>query len=282
MLSSYRPGTTTTPFTAYCTQGLAYLLRRGHPGVEALMAARAGITGAAISGVDVQAPVAGGGFADLLIRFDTGKQVRTEVQVELAGGSPAASSSAAAPGGEAGGPTLRLALAADIAAGEGPQVSWEEVVEALSADSDALTAEFAEFLKRDVLGTGSGDVSLDDAITTNRLYALSAAVLRDRFGGRVHYQSSASPPLRGRYRYIGTTFALDGGGMDFWVGLINEGVPLSEHYHLMLASKHRPVQEPVEHPRATGNWKWGHWTGLGRVVRPLGPEGFGQLLSRLT
>jgi len=279
MLSSYRPGTPTTPFTAYCTQGLAYMLRRGHPDVAALVAARAGFEGGAISAVQVQVPIAGGGFADLLVTYESGQRVLAEVQIELGGSASESIAATARSSGNENARPLRVALAADRNEDDLPLLAWEEVAEALSGDGDGLTAEFAEFLKRDVLG--SGNVSLDDAITTNRLYALSAAVLREMFGGRVLYQSSASPPLRGRYRYMGTTFSLDGGSMDYWVGLVNEGIPLSEHYHLMLASKHKPVRQPVEQPRATGDWKWAHWTGLGRVVRPLGSDGYGELLARL-
>jgi hypothetical protein len=58
-------------------------------------------------------------------------------------------------------------------------------------------------------------------------------------------------------------------------------VPLTEHYHLMLASKETPVSEAAEHPRATGDWKWGHWTGLGRVVRPITAEAYETLIARL-
>ena len=101
-------------------------------------------------------------------------------------------------------------------------------------------------------------------------------------GNRSHYQNSASQPVGGRYRYLGTTFALNGGELEYWVGVVNEEVPLSDHFHLMLASREKPVSEPVEHPRATGDWKWQHWTGLGRVIRPVTPGDYDELMARLS
>jgi hypothetical protein len=159
-------------------------------------------------------------------------------------------------------------------------MSWLQVVEALEDDPDPLVQQYVEFVLRDVLGLG--DVSLDQAITTNRLSALGAAAVRKVFGDRAVYQNSASRPLGGKYRYLGTTFALDGGPMEYWIGIVNEQVPLSEHYHLMLASKSAALREPVAQPRATGDWKeWPHWTGLGRVVRPVSIENYERLLTRM-
>ena len=126
-------------------------------------------------------------------------------------------------------------------------------------------------MRRDVLGLEA--VGLDDAVHTNRLYALGGAALRERFGGKVRYENSSSTPVQGRYRYLGTTFAPDAGELRYWIGLVNESLPLSEHYHLMLASKTAPLQESAGQPRATGNWRWEHWSGMGRVVRPAGAGG---------
>ena len=106
-------------------------------------------------------------------------------------------------------------------------------------------------------------------------------MLRERFGNRVRYENSSSTPVQGRYRYLGTTFAPEGGELHYWIGLVNESLPLSEHYHLMLASKIAPLQEPAGQPRATGNWRWEHWSGMGRVVRPLGLREYGPLLGRM-
>jgi hypothetical protein len=153
------------------------------------------------------------------------------------------------------------------------------VVEALEDDPEPVAQQFAEFVLRDVLGLGA--VPLDQAISTNRLYALGAAAVRRKFGERARYVNSASRPVGGRYRYLGTTFAIDDDEMRYWIGIVNEEIPLSEHYHLMLASKDRPVGRPAEHPRATGDWKWEYWTGLGRVVRPISAESYDELLSRL-
>jgi len=69
--------------------------------------------------------------------------------------------------------------------------------------------------------------------------------------------------------------------MEFWVGIVNEAVPLGEHYYLMLASKTAPLEQAVETPRPTSDWKWMHWTGSGRVVRPITIEMYDELLARL-
>ena len=66
-----------------------------------------------------------------------------------------------------------------------------------------------------------------------------------------------------------------------WIGIVNEEVPLSDHYHFMIASKETRLSEPVPQPRATADWKWAHWSGHGRVVRPLSPEQYEELLGRL-
>jgi hypothetical protein len=158
-------------------------------------------------------------------------------------------------------------------------ITWLDVVEALDDDPDPLTRQFVDFVLADILGLGP--VDLEHALAGNGLYALGGAALRKRFGDRTRYENSASRPLHGKYRYLGTTFSLDGGAMEYWLGLVNEGVPLSDHYHLMLASKDRPVLSPVEPPRVTGDWKWKHWTGVGRVVRPITPETLADLLDRL-
>ena len=49
----------------------------------------------------------------------------------------------------------------------------------------------------------------------------------------------------------------------------------------MFASKLKAVERPGDHPRATGDWKWAHWTGAGRVVRPVTLDAYDHLLSRL-
>lgn len=281
MLSSYRSGTPSTPFEIYCTQGLAYVAGRGHAKLTALLAARAQVSSEKISDVQVQAAVAGAAFADLLVTFQNGQRALVETQIELGGSAahlPALEEASQASDDQPA--LIRLALPGDEMRGSWSPLSWAELADCLEDYEDPLTSQYVEFIRKDILG--QGDVPLDDAITTNRLYALGAAALRRRFQNQVSYQSSASPPVRGRYRYIGTTFGVGEGSPEYWVGLVNEGVPLTEHYHLMLASKEAAVLEPVEQPRVTSDWKWGHWTGLGRVVRALTPESFDELLSRLS
>lgn len=280
LLSAYRPGSPATPFEVYCTSGLAYLLSRGHRMLGALFGQAAGAHGEALAMAEVQAHVADAGVADLILTFEGGARAIVEVQVE-AGADAAHLEALAQPGtGWAEDPRLLVLTLPGV---EGPPgwepISWLDVAEALDGDPDPLAVQFGEFVLRDILGLG--DVPLDQAIATNRLYALGGAALRKRFGASVRYVNSASRPIGGKYRYLGTTFALDGGEMAFWIGLVNETVPLSEHYHLMLASKSRPLQQPAGQPRATGDWKWASWSGRGRVVRPITMEAYQELLARL-
>jgi hypothetical protein len=279
MLSAYRPGAA-TPFQIYCTAGLAYLLQRGHRMLSALLAEAAGAHGEPVAMAEVQPRVAEAGFADLVVTFEGGRRAIVEVQVESAADEshlPVLEAAGTQWGEEPA--FLMLGLRDQGAPTPWRPLSWLSIVEALDDDPDPLARQYMEFVLQDVLGLG--DVSLDNALTTNRLYALGGAALRRRFGERVRYTNSASRPLGGRYRYMGTTFAVDGGEMHYWMGIVNEALPLSEHYHLMLASKEAPLLAPIDHPRATGDWKWKHWTGLGRVVRPITAASYGDLIARL-
>ena len=264
MLSAYRPGAGTSPFEDYCTNGLAYLLATGREAVGALFAEAAGASGA-VADVTVQ-PGAGTALADLGITFGDGREALVEIEV-------APAEAVERPDSEG----VRLRVGFD--GREAGAVTWNAIADALADDPDSLAREFAEFVRRDVLGLGA--VGLDDALHTNRLYALGGAALRERFGNAVRYENSSSTPVQGRYRYLGTTFAPDDGELRFWIGLVNESLPLSEHYHLMLASKTSPLEEPAGQPRATGNWRWEHWSGMGRVVRPVGLAEYGSLLGRM-
>ena len=280
LLSAYRPGSSATPFENYCTSGLAYFLGQRHRMLTALLAQAAGAGTEALAVVEVQAPVGDAGIADLVLTFEGGRRAIIDVQVESAAqeAPPPAFTEVAE------GLTEAPALVVVGLNGEAPPpwtpLTWLQVIEALEDDPDAVAQQYAEFVLRDVLGLGV--VALDQAITTNRLYALGAAAVRRKFGERASYVNSASRPVGGKYRYLGTTFGLAGEEMRYWVGIVNEQVPLSDHYHLMLASKEAPVAQPSEHPRATGDWKWAHWTGLGRVVRPIEAEQIEELLERLT
>jgi len=279
MLSSFRPGSSATPFENYCTSGLAYFLQRGHRMLTSLFATAAGAYGESLALVEVQSRLADTGIADLVLTFENGVRAIVQVQVDAADDDllPSLEESAASwttP------PALVLLALPGAGTREGWQhVSWLDIAEGLEGDPEPLAVEFAQFIQRDILGYGP--VPLEEAIATNRLYALGGAALRRRFGDRVRYENSASRPIGGRYRYLGTTFALDGGDMEYWAGLVNESVPLSEHYHLMLASKVSPLREGSDHPRATGDWKWAFWSGAGRVVRPIELYEYGGLLERL-
>lgn len=280
MLSAYRPGSPATPFENYCTSGLAYFLSIGHRMLGSLFGQAAGAYGETLAIAEVQPNLGPAGIPDLVLTFEGGQRAIVEVQVEPGADVshlPALEDVAR----EWSTPCALLVLTLpgqDVPAGW-QAISWLDVAEALDGDPDPMARQYSEFVLRDILGLGA--VPLDQALATNRLYALGGAALRRRFGDRARYVNSASRPLTGRYRYLGTTFALDGGDMDYWVGLVNETVPLSEHYHLMLASKSTALELPGNQPRATGDWRWGHWTGLGRVVRPVTIEAYDELLSRL-
>lgn len=280
MLSAYRPGSPATPFENYCSSGLAYFLKRGQRMLTALIGQAAGVSNEPIAIVEVQPRVGDAGIADLMVTFEGGQRAIVEVQIEAGADArqlPMLEAQKTYFDQEVA--LVLLTLDPQQAPAPWSPVSWLQVVEALEDDPDPLARQYSEFVLRDILGLGS--VPLDEAITTNRFYALGAAVLRRRFGNRVRYVNSASRPLDGRYRYLGVTFALGDGEMHHWLGLVNEHVPLGDHYHLMLSSKENPVREPVEQPRATGDWKWPFWTGAGRVVRPITPETCEELLARM-
>jgi hypothetical protein len=280
MLSAYRPNAPATPFENYCTSGLAYLLKQGHRMLTALISEVAGITGEPLAIVEVQPRIADAGIADLLLTFEGGRRVLIDVRVDMAGDDtilPALETAARA--------WVEPAAFVVLGLSEGPTpagwrfVSWLRVVEALEDDPDPTAREYAEFVLRDILGIG--EVPLEEAVTTNRLYALGGAAVRRHFGPAATHLNSCSRPTGGRYRYLGTTFSPDGGDMHYWVGIVNETVPLGDHYHLMLASKEAPLKEPASQPRATGDWKWAYWTGVGRVVRPISAPSYDELLGRI-
>ena len=279
MLSAYRQGSAATPFENYCTTGLAYFLKRGHRMLSALIAQAAGTGTEELAIVEVQPRLAEAGVADLLLTYEGGKRVLIEVQIEsgsdeslLPGLEKVAREWAEQPA------FLMLGLRAEGVSLPWIPITWNDVLEALEDDPDPVAVEFTQFVLRDILGLG--EVPLEEAVSTNRLYALGGAAVRNFYGPDVRYVNSASRPLHGQYRYLGTTFSPDGGDMNYWFGIVNETVPLGEHYHLMLASKEKPLLFPVDQPRATGDWKWAHWTGMGRVVRPITPASYEGLLER--
>lgn len=279
MLSAYRPGSGATPFENYCTSALAYFLRRGQRMLCALFAEVAGAQGEPVALAEVQPFIAEAGIADLVLTFEGGRRAIVEVQVERGADErllPALQ--AAGTEWDAQPALILLGLDADVRALWQP-LRWLQVAEALEDDPDPLAQQFTEFIFRDILGLGA--VPLEQALSTNRLYALGGAAVRRTFGEKARYVNSASRPLSDKYRYMGTTFGVGEGELNYWIGLVNEALPLSEHYHLMLASKEAPLGQPVEQPRATGDWKWPHWTGLGRVVRPITAEMYDELLSRV-
>lgn len=281
MLSAFQPGSPATPFENYCTSGLAYFLNRGHRMLTALFATAAGIHGEPLALVEVQPRLADAGVADLLLTFEGGRRALVEVQIEAGADEGALPALEAVAAEWAVKPAfVMLGLRPEGLPEPWQPVTWPQVIEALEDDPDPMATQYAAFVQHDILGVGS--VSLEQAIATNRLYALGGAAVRRRFGDSARYINSASRPMGGRYRYLGTTFSIDGNEMEYWVGLVNEALPLTEHYHLMLASKQRPLLTTTQpQPRATGDWKWEHWTGLGRVVRPITAEVYDELLARV-
>jgi hypothetical protein len=280
MLSSYRPGAAASPFENYCTSGLAYFLQSGHPAISRLFAEAAGIPEGEVSFVEVQPMLGGAGIADLVVTFHNGHRILVEVEVEPGTDPELLASLEEHARYWPERPGLVMVTLPTTTPPEGwSPLSWIQIANALEEHPVSVEWQFAEFVMRDILGLGP--VPLDQAIASNRLYALGGAAVRKRFGSRARYVNSASRPIGGRYRYLGTTFALDDGEMEFWIGLVNEAIPLSEHYYLMLASKFRTLSEPAETPRATSDWKWLNWTGSGRIVRPITMESYTSLLDRL-
>jgi hypothetical protein len=280
ILSAYRPGSPATPFENYCTTGVAYFLDRGHRMLTALFSQAAAVNGEPLALVEVQPTIASAGIGDLCLTFEGGRRALIEVDVEPGGGAGMMAALEQVTRDWDPAPALvHLGLPGIETRPGWEPITWLDVAEALDGDPDNIAQQFGEFVLRDVLGLGA--VPLEEAIATNRLYALGGAAIRRRFGDRARYVNSASRPLQGRYRYIGTTFSLDGGEMEYWAGLVNETVPLGEHYHLMLARKTGSLKNPASQPRAAGDWKWEAWTGLGRVVRPIAPDAYAELLGRL-
>lgn len=280
LLSSFRPGAAASPFENYCTSGLAYFLQHGQGQLCDLFADAAGCAGQKVVAAEVQPMLAGAGFADLVLTFEQGERCLVEVQVEP-GFEPQTIETLEehARYWREKPQMIFLTLPGVAAPDSWVRLSWIDCANAIEAGGEEVEWQFAEFIRRDILGLGP--VPLEQAIASNRLYALGAAAIRRRFGPRARYVNSASRPIGGRYRYLGTTFGVDGSDMEYWVGIVNESVPLSEHYYLMLASKVTPVDQPVDTPRPTSDWKWMHWTGSGRVVRPITIEMYDELLSRL-
>jgi hypothetical protein len=277
MLSSYRPGTPATPFDTYCTQGLAYFLVHGPERLLHRFLGSAGHTEAGIDEVVVQ-PSIHGLHADLSVALDDGTLILVEVQTEVAASTSHLDAIEAATGGDDKIDLLLLGIDESALRPGWSLMTWRTVAEVLERAGDPLARQFGRFVQQDILG--SGPVGLREALTTNRFYALAAAAIRRRFGDRAQVTSTASPPRGDRYRYFGTSFALDGRQATNWVGLVNETIPLGEHYDLMLASKDRDLREPSPRPRTTAEWKWPNWTTGGRVVRPIEADDLDRLLKR--
>ncbi len=281
MLSAYQPGSPASPFENYCTSGLAYLLNRGHNVLTALFRNAAGIANEPLADVEVQPRLAEAGLADLLLTFEGGRRIVIEVHVEPP--EPVEHyEGLEAVAGEWEAPASFVTLGLDrqqMRPGWTP-VTWLDVVEAIEDDPDPLVQDFHQFVRDDILGMGP--VPLEEALRSNRLFALGGAAVRRNFGDDVPYANAISPPMGSRHRYIGTMFSSEPGGqMDRWIGIVNETVPLGEHYQLVFASKSRPLKEPIQQPRALGEWKWAGWTGLGRVVSPVTPDMYDRLLERV-
>ena len=158
-------------------------------------------------------------------------------------------------------------------------VTWEQIGETLGTSSEKLALEFGNFIQTDILGHGS--VTVQQALKTNKLYALGGAVIREKYGVNTEYLNSASQAIQGEFRYLGTTFSGNTPDLQFWIGIVNQTLPLSSHYQLILASKNTEVQNPVDKPRVTDNWGWKGWTGLGEITTSLEHSHYKDLLERL-
>lgn len=248
--------------------------------LSALFAEAGGLHGEPLATVEVQPRVADAGLADLLLTYEGGKRVIVEVQVETGADQKMLPEfERAAADWEIDAAFVMLGVTEETRA-PWRKIRWIDVVEALDDDPDPISQQYRDFVLGDILGLAP--VTLEEALGSNRLFALGGAAVRRRFGEDAVYANAASPPTKGRHRYTGTMFAAgDSPGMDFWIGIVNETVPLGEHYHLMLAAKHAELPEQRVQPRALGDWSWRGWTGLGRVVRPITPADYDRLLARV-
>ena len=267
-LSTYHPKPPATPFEVYCLRGLAHVVEAGSEAVAELLGLEGDRSGS------VQSLVDGDLYADAVFGG------RTLVETAVESPTPPERLDRLATAKDFAGNRVYVGLGETAPSGW-TSVTWSSVADALAATDNPLERQFAEFIRRDVLG--AGPASLHDATGSNRFYAMGGAAVRARFSAGAVYENSASQPITGEFRYLGTTFAPGGGDTkNCWIGIVNETVPLGQGYRLMMASRDVPMSLQYNNaPRATTDWNWDHWTDMGPVEGEVTRDDLAEMLSRL-
>ena len=271
-LSTYHPKPPATPFEVYCLRGLTHLVEDRSEALAELL----GLGTAAVAG-EVQAAVGPGLYADTVFSAGGESLALLETAVE----APTAPERLDMLAKVDGFPGARVYVGLGEDAPDGwSTVSWATVADALAQAKDPVERQFAEFIRRDILGLGPA--TLHDATGSNRFFAMGSAVVRDRFGLTATYENGASPPIGGEFRYLGTMFAPDGADQkSCWIGLVNETVPLGGGYRLMMASRDTPISSRHDAPRDASDWNWNHWTDMGPVSGEITRHDMAAVLDRL-
>ena len=274
-LSSFQAGLGTDPFENYCVSALAYLLETKQPQLTELLTSEAeGFS--TIEATHSQA-IVDDQIVSLLVELANNKRLFIKINTQPNNNLEERKKLQTIKADNA--VLLWISFKGDTPPSNWVSVTWEQIVETLGKSSEKLALEFRNFVQTDILGHGS--VTVQQALKTNKLYALGGAVIREKYGVSTEYLNSASQAIQGEFRYLGTTFSGNTPDLQFWIGIVNQTLPLSSRYQLILASKNSEVQNPVDKPRVTDNWNWKGWTGLGEITNSLEHSHYKDLLERL-
>jgi hypothetical protein len=276
-LSSFQAGLGSDPFENYCASALAYLLQIEQSQLTKLLTSAAGCSDT-IKTTHSQSIVSDQ-LIDLLIELDNNERILVKINTQI-GNMLEEEKLLQKNFVDNRTHWLRIGIGTNETPSKWPSLTWEQIAKTLKNTPGKLAEEFASFVETDILGYGS--VTLQQARRTNKLYALAGASIRTRYGMKTQYLNSASQAVNGEYRYLGTTFSGNTADLQFWIGIVNQTLPLSSQYQLMLASKKTDVINPIKKPRVTDNWSWKSWTGLGEVKDPIETKHYEELLNRLS
>ena len=274
-LSSFQAGLGTDPFENYCVSALAYLLETKQSQLTELLTSVAECFGT-VKETHCQVLV-DDQIVSLLVESTNNKRLFIKINTQTNNNIEERTKLQTLKADNA--VLLWISFKGDTPPSNWVSVTWEQIGETLGTSSEKLALEFGNFIQTDILGHGS--VTVQQALKTNKLYALGGAVIREKYGVNTEYLNSASQAIQGEFRYLGTTFSGNTPDLQFWIGIVNQTLPLSSHYQLILASKNTEVQNPVDKPRVTDNWGWKGWTGLGEITTSLEHSHYKDLLERL-
>jgi len=274
-LSSFQAGLGTDPFENYCVSALAYLLETKQSQLTELLTSVAECFGT-VKETHCQVLV-DDQIISLLVESTNNKRLFIKINTQTNNNIEERTKLQTLKADNA--VLLWISFKGDTPPSNWVSVTWEQIGETLGTSSEKIALEFGNFIQTDILGHGS--VTVQQALKTNKLYALGGAVIREKYGVNTEYLNSASQAIQGEFRYLGTTFSGNTPDLQFWIGIVNQTLPLSSHYQLILASKNTEVQNPVDKPRVTDNWNWKGWTGLGEITTSLEHSHYKDLLERL-